>query len=114
MWSMGILALECAEGKPPHLDAPPIRAMFLIATQGAPDLSEPDAWSNSLREFISVCCSVDPKLRPTAREALSHPFISRACSKEEAARMFNEGCEIRLRGRRVKSKFANYQYCAES
>lgn len=99
IWSAGILALECAEGKPPHLGVAPIRAMFLIATQGAPELSRNTPASGDLRDFISKCCSIAATNRPTAEEALKHPFILKACSKEDAAAFFNEACERRLKSR---------------
>lgn len=116
IWSMGILALECAEGKPPHLDASPIRAMFLIATQGAPELSEPSCWSRGMREFISLCCSVKAADRPTARQALAHPFIALACSQADAAAFFAEACDSRFRSRRNGNAkgYSNYQYQTEN
>lgn len=90
LWSTGILAIECAEGKPPHLDVPPIRAMFLIATKGPPELTDPKAWSSEMREFISLCCAINPDDRPTATQALSHPFLAKACSRQTAAKLFSE------------------------
>lgn len=100
IWSMGILVLECAEGKPPRLDIPPIRAMFLIATEGAPNLTEPSRWSAAMRDFIAWCCCVNPSERPTATEALTHPFLEKACSATEAAEFFVKASEWRhQRGR---------------
>lgn len=103
IWSAGILALECAEGKPPHLGVSPIRAMFLIATQGAPELSPNTPSSPELRDFIAKCCSIAAVNRPTASEALCHPFIQKACSKEDAAAYFNEACEERLMSRKFSA-----------
>lgn len=117
IWSMGILAVECAEGKPPHLDVSPIRAMFLIATQGAPELSDGWRWSRAMRDFISVCCAVKPTDRPTAQQALGHPFISRACSQADAAGFFAEACDWRSRQGRVGRQaagYSNYQYRPEN
>lgn len=100
IWSTGILALECAQGRPPHMDVSPIRAMFLIATQGAPEMPQNCKWSDDLHNFIRTCCSTKPSSRPSAQEALLHPFISKACAKEDAAAFFNEACEERMRFRR--------------
>lgn len=100
IWSTGILAMECAEGKPPHLGVSPIRAMFLIATQGAPGLSNPSEWSSDLRDFISICCSLKAGDRPSAEQALGHAFIRKACSQADAAGFFNEACDVRLQCRR--------------
>lgn len=109
IWSMGILALECAEGKPPHLEAPPLRAMFLIATQGAPSLTNGWKWSGSMRDFISNCCALKAGDRPTARQALEHPFLMGACSQADAAGFFAEMCDWRLR-RNGGGGYSNYQY----
>ncbi|CDF35532.1 Serine/threonine-protein kinase [Chondrus crispus] len=115
LWSTGILALECAEGKPPHLDASPIRAMFLIATQGAPELSEAAKWSETMREFIGLCCKVKPEERRSAEEMLQHEFIEGACSQADAAGFFAEACDLRFRKRRERRTrgFSNYQFQTE-
>lgn len=102
IWSTGILALECTQGKPPHLGVAPIRAMFLIATQGAPQLSEDTPASAELRDFIDRCCSLAPGRRPCAEQALKHPFIQKACSKEDAAAYFNEACEQKMQLKMVQ------------
>lgn len=107
VWSTGILALECAERHPPHLDCPPIRAMFLIATQGAPPLSSPDQWSPEMHSFIKSCCAVNPLARPDAQVALEHPFLKRACSPAEAALVFAQASA--KRSARPSYGFSTYQ-----
>lgn len=102
IWSTGILALECAEGKPPHLGVSPIRAMFLIATQGAPKLAGGGVWSEEIRDFINQCCSLGSPDRPSAAQALEHPFIAKACSQGDAAAFFNEACEQRWKSKRTE------------
>ena len=93
MWSVGILAFECAQGNPPHLGVSPIRAMFLIATQGGPALD--GEWSDDLKDFISSCCQKEPTSRPTAGEALQHPFLQKASSAMEASVCFTEASQRR-------------------
>ena len=39
VWSTGILCMEMAEGEPPYMDFPPLRALFLITTKGIPKAS---------------------------------------------------------------------------
>lgn len=40
VWSTGIIAMELAEGEPPHLRMQPIKAMYLISSKDAPTLPE--------------------------------------------------------------------------
>lgn len=90
IWSAGVLAYELAEGAPPHEGLSPIRAMFKIATSEPPSLSE--AWSPELRDFVSACCQIDQSSRPSAHEALQHPFLAQACSADDAASLFASLC----------------------
>jgi serine/threonine protein kinase len=90
IWSTGVLAYELAEGAPPHEGLAPIRAMFQIATSGPPSLGE--AWSPELRDFVAACCQIDPSSRPSASDALKHPFLVQACTKQQAGVVFASLC----------------------
>jgi len=79
VWSLGIAAIEMAEGDPPYLDFPPLRALFLIATHGAPSLKEPGQWSSVFKDFLGRCLEVDTAKRATTHELLEHPFLKLAC-----------------------------------
>ncbi|KAL9657282.1 hypothetical protein ABK040_011502 [Willaertia magna] len=79
IWSLGIMALEMADGEPPLLDLPPLRALFIIATQPPPTLREPEKWSNTFKDFLSLALAKNPQKRATADELLNHPFIQKSC-----------------------------------
>eukprot|EP00768_Dysnectes_brevis_P006582 gnl/Dysnectes_brevis/523_a579_2191.p1 GENE.gnl/Dysnectes_brevis/523_a579_2191~~gnl/Dysnectes_brevis/523_a579_2191.p1 ORF type:complete len:477 (+),score=157.95 gnl/Dysnectes_brevis/523_a579_2191:85-1515(+) len=76
LWSLGVLALELAEGVPPYMDLPPLRAVFLVVTQPAPSLRNPSRWSPEFRDFLGLCLQKDPDSRATAQELLEHPFLA--------------------------------------
>jgi len=82
IWSLGIMALEMADGEPPLLDLPPLRALFIIATQPPPTLREPDKWSNTFKDFLACALAKNPQKRASADELLKHPFISKACGTQ--------------------------------
>ncbi|CDF33501.1 Serine/threonine protein kinase [Chondrus crispus] len=88
LWSVGILAIECAEWEPPHMDEKPLRAMFLITTQPPPKLKAPQSWSAEFNDFISCCLVLNPARRASASQLLSHPFLKKAIAPEEVARLF--------------------------
>jgi len=62
VWSMGITAIEMAEGMPPHFNVHPMRAIFLIPSKPPPKLTDPSKWSNEFNDFIK-CCLVKVRTR---------------------------------------------------
>jgi p21-activated kinase 1 len=99
VWSLGITALEMAEGEPPHLHEPPLRALLLITTQPAPLLREgAERWSSKFRHFLKCALHVDAAKRASSEQLLMHPFLATACTKAEFA-AFASGI-LRARGKR--------------
>ena len=81
MWSLGIMAIEMIESEPPYLNEEPLKALFLIATNGTPTLKNPDKLSRELKVFLSQCLTVDVQMRATAIEILECDFLIRGgCS----------------------------------
>ena len=76
IWSLGITALELADGEPPYSDVHPMKALFLIPGLSPPTLK--GDYSSSFKDFVRLCLQRDPKDRPTARTLLDHDFIRRA------------------------------------
>jgi serine/threonine protein kinase len=77
VWSLGITAIEMAEGQPPHANLHPMRAIFIIPTMPSPTLADPDAWSPEMLDFIQCCCKKDPSQRYDSARLSSHTFIKR-------------------------------------
>ncbi|EAT38083.1 AAEL009991-PA [Aedes aegypti] len=75
VWSIGITAIELAEGDPPLCELHPMRALFQIPRNPPPRLTHPENYSAMLSDFISECLVKDLEQRPFSKELITHPFL---------------------------------------
>uniref|UniRef100_A0A1I8QFB0 non-specific serine/threonine protein kinase n=1 Tax=Stomoxys calcitrans TaxID=35570 RepID=A0A1I8QFB0_STOCA len=103
IWSLGITALEMAEGKPPYGDIHPMRAIFMIPQKPPPSFREPDRWSTEFIDFVSLCLVKNPEERATASDLLEHEFIRNAKHRSILRPMIEETCAIREQQRNSRT-----------
>jgi p21-activated kinase 1 len=73
------MAIEMIEGEPPYLTESPLRALWLIATNGTPAIKDEAALSAVFKDFLYFALKVDPEKRASAHDLLrvsplSHQF----------------------------------------
>ncbi|XP_014476501.1 PREDICTED: myosin-IIIb-like isoform X2 [Dinoponera quadriceps] len=86
VWSVGITAIELAEGDPPLSELHPMRALFQIPRNPPPSLKTPDIYSSELTDFIAECLVKDLEHRPFASELREHPLLMNVEPKVERIR----------------------------
>ena len=90
IWSLGILAIEMQDGKPPYMnvrnnDTPcrndfslqetPMRAMYLIASRGKPPIKSWSSLSEDFKSFLDSVLAFEAQQRPSSDDLLKHPFM---------------------------------------
>ena len=60
MWSLGITAIEIAEGMVPNGDETEINIMMNILNKDPPELNRYDGWSKEFQAFVKDCLQYDP------------------------------------------------------
>ena len=91
IWSLGIMTLEMIDGEPPYMDQDPIKALYLIATIGSPEIKNPQELSPQLRDFLEVCLKLKGEERPAAVELLEHEFLrGQLASNEEIKKLLSK------------------------
>ncbi|XP_053099400.1 serine/threonine-protein kinase 4 isoform X4 [Hemicordylus capensis] len=97
IWSLGITAIEMAEGKPPYADIHPMRAIFMIPTNPPPTFRKPEVWSDEFTDFVKQCLVKCPEQRATATQLLQHPFVKNAKGVFILRDLINEAMDIKLK-----------------
>ncbi|GAB1606866.1 myosin-IIIb-like [Argonauta hians] len=75
VWSLGVTAIELADGDPPFSDQHPMRALFKIPRSPPPTFKNPQFWSKEFEDFVAKCCIKDYEKRPYTSDLFNHPFF---------------------------------------
>jgi len=95
VWSLGIMAMEMAEGEPPYMEFPPLRALFLITTKGIPALKDARKWTTLFRDFVGKCLEKEADNRIDSVELLKHPFLRTACEPMEVVSIIEKSRSLK-------------------
>eukprot|EP00924_Labyrinthula_sp_SR-Ha-C_P009768 augustus_masked-scaffold_22-processed-gene-5.6-mRNA-1 protein AED:0.04 eAED:0.04 QI:0/-1/0/1/-1/1/1/0/403 len=83
VWSLGITAIEMAEGEPPLINEKPLRALLLITVNAPPKLQQERKWSRLYNHYLKSCLVSDPKNRASTDQLMMHPFTKMCSSKNQ-------------------------------
>ncbi|KAJ7310461.1 hypothetical protein JRQ81_007380 [Phrynocephalus forsythii] len=108
LWSLGITAIEMAEGAPPLCDMHPMRALFLIPRNPPPKLKS-RKWSKKFLNFVDSCLVKNYIHRPTTEALLKHSFI-KDMQNERQVRILLKDHLDRARKKKGDKEETEYEY----
>lgn len=79
------------EGEPPYLNQNPLKALYLIATNGTPTIANPENLSTVFGDYLAKTLEVDAEKRPNATQLLQvchYPYILTVGTHHSAASIF--------------------------
>eukprot|EP00189_Rhodosorus_marinus_P007572 CAMPEP_0184752620 /NCGR_PEP_ID=MMETSP0315-20130426/43670_1 /TAXON_ID=101924 /ORGANISM="Rhodosorus marinus, Strain UTEX LB 2760" /LENGTH=863 /DNA_ID=CAMNT_0027231961 /DNA_START=514 /DNA_END=3105 /DNA_ORIENTATION=+ len=77
IWSLGITALELAQGHPPYMNYPPVKILMTTLNDPPPQLTGQPSfeYSKAFKEMLQLCLQKDPKRRASTSDLLQHRFF---------------------------------------
>ncbi|XP_026184739.1 misshapen-like kinase 1 isoform X4 [Mastacembelus armatus] len=108
IWSLGITAIEMAEGAPPLCDMHPMRALFLIPRNPPPKLKS-KKWSKKFIDFIEGCLVKTYPSRPSTEQLLKHSFIRDQPTERQVRIQLKDHID-RTRKKRGEKEETEYEY----
>lgn len=75
IWSLGITAIELAEGEVPNSTLSPLRVLRTIQLGPPAQLKDLSKWSKEFIGFVQECLVKSAEDRPDAIQMLGHPFL---------------------------------------
>ena len=109
VWSLGITCIELAERKPPLFNMNAMSALYHIAQNESPKLSEtaqqtesadaaaqtlPIVWTDNFKNFIGACLQKLPQNRLSAKDLLKHVFITELSDRKALNELIRKTKEI--------------------
>ncbi|GAA51906.1 traf2 and NCK-interacting protein kinase [Clonorchis sinensis] len=114
LWSLGITALEMAEGRPPLCEMHPMRALFLIMRNQPPRLKQPTNgsrhWTPRFHDFVNKCLTKDFTKRPYTGDLLRHDFITNLPNERQVRIQLKDHVDRHKRTRRPEEREQIYEY----
>ncbi|TGZ73323.1 hypothetical protein CRM22_001589 [Opisthorchis felineus] len=114
LWSLGITALEMAEGRPPLCEMHPMRALFLIMRNQPPRLKQPANgsrhWTPRFHDFVNKCLTKDFTKRPYTGDLLRHDFITNLPNERQVRIQLKDHVDRHKRTRRPEEREQIYEY----
>lgn len=92
IWSLGITAIELAEGKAPYSGLSSMKIIKTIISSDPPRLKDESKWSKPFKEFLCDCLVKETSKRLSATELLEKyaKFFAKACTNEKIVKALLE------------------------
>lgn len=83
IWSLGITAIEIAQGMAPYHNAAPMKVLLMTLQNPPPTIESGNgaSFSDEYKNFVATCLQKDPTQRPSSSQLLNHPLFANGVQK---------------------------------
>ena len=88
IWSVGCTVYELLKGRPPNFEC--VNAFAAMNKIVREEIVLPEGISAELKDFLKLCFTKDPEMRPDAKKLLQHAWLRKEFDKSKLTKILSQ------------------------